>query len=199
MLIASSEVMPELRPKIQCAWASLKPGTNVRPPRSIIRVFGPRSRSIDASDPTAAISSPRTATACARGCAGSIVSTVPPRKIVSAVSDGTTVFSTLNAETFVDDWFPAVIISFTFSSLPPALAGTMNERRAAPALNDSACLITTPATDGSHTILPTSNGAPARVTANDTVKRWPARGRTGTATGLPITGFIWIDSWKCSI
>ena len=88
------------------------------------------------------------------------------------------------------DWPLALIVTFTRSSFPAALAGTTNERRALPARNDSACVSTRPATDGSQIIVPRSRDAPVslRVTLNDTVKRFPATGFMGAVTGAPITG-----------
>jgi hypothetical protein len=41
-------------------------------------------------------------------------------------------------ETFVADWLSSLIVTFTFSSLPFAFFGIINDRRATPALNCSA-------------------------------------------------------------
>jgi hypothetical protein len=47
-------------------------------------------------------------------------------------------------ETFVADWLPSLIVTFTFSSLPFAFFGIINDRRATPALNCSALGSTLP-------------------------------------------------------
>jgi hypothetical protein len=47
-------------------------------------------------------------------------------------------------ETFVADWLPSLIVTFTFSSLPFAFFGIINDRRATPALNCTALGSTLP-------------------------------------------------------
>ena len=83
------------------------------------------------------------------------------------------------------------MVTLTFSNLPAAFAGTTSVRRATPPLNDVACVITVPATEGTQIILPLVNVAPVslRVTLKETVKRFPASGCAGTLIGWPITGF----------
>src|SRR5689334_4200806 len=60
------------------------PGVTPRPSRSIDRVFSPMRPRTDASLPTRMIRFPRTASADARGCAGSIVMISPPNRTRSA-------------------------------------------------------------------------------------------------------------------
>src|SRR5207247_8964051 len=67
-----------------CAWT--KPGGAKRPARSMTSVREPRSASASAVDPTWTIRSPRMATACASGSAGSTVHTRPPWMTRSAAS-----------------------------------------------------------------------------------------------------------------
>ncbi len=64
-------------------WASWKPGRTVRPSSSITSIAGPISSRISRSEPTATIRPPATATASARGWAGSTVMTLPPRSASS--------------------------------------------------------------------------------------------------------------------
>lgn len=47
-------------------------------------------------------------------------------------------------ETFVADWLPSLIVTFTFSSLPFAFFGIINDTRATPALNCTALGSTLP-------------------------------------------------------
>ena len=56
-------------------WASLNPGSSVPPRQSITLVSDDAIRRISELPPTAAMRSPVIATASARGCAGSMVST----------------------------------------------------------------------------------------------------------------------------
>src|SRR3989338_3033871 len=70
------------------AWASISPGTTVRPARSTRRVCGPASASTSAVVPTARILSPLTATASATRAARSSVRTVPPGSTRAAGGEG---------------------------------------------------------------------------------------------------------------
>ena len=85
---------------------------------------------------------------------------------------------------------PSLIATVTLSVLPVAFAGTANETRAVPALNDSVCCTIRPAMDGSPVIFPRRNGLPLslRVTLKETVNGFPAAGCAGAATGFAITG-----------
>jgi hypothetical protein len=62
---------------IQCACESMKPGITVRPPRSTTCVARRLSASTRLLPPTARIRPSRIATASARGCRSSIVTTMP--------------------------------------------------------------------------------------------------------------------------
>src|SRR5438067_519592 len=62
----------------------MKPGMASRPRRSTTRVREPTQRWISLSLPTAAMRSPRTAIACARGCCESTVKRSPWRRTRSA-------------------------------------------------------------------------------------------------------------------
>ena len=66
-----------------CVCASLMPGTTVRPPRSMRRVWSRASAVTDAVSPTAVMRSPAIATAAAHGCAAFAVKTLPLTRIVS--------------------------------------------------------------------------------------------------------------------
>jgi hypothetical protein len=57
----------------------LKPGNSTRPPKSTTIAPGGAAAVTSASDPTATIESPCTATAAAADCSGSMVRIVPPR------------------------------------------------------------------------------------------------------------------------
>ena len=57
----------------KCTWLSAKAGSNVRPPRSMTCVCGPRRGVMSAARPTARMRLPVTATASARGRAASMV------------------------------------------------------------------------------------------------------------------------------
>ena len=67
---------------------------------------------------------------------------------------------TLKVAILVADWLPSLIVTFTFSCLPFAVFGVVNASLAVPPVNDSACGITLPSTDGSQTIFPLVSGAP---------------------------------------
>ena len=80
-----SESESRARPTARkCPCASMKPGSSARAPSSTTRVASPRSARISPRVPTAAIVSPRTATASAAGRSGSMVTTCSPRKTTSA-------------------------------------------------------------------------------------------------------------------
>jgi len=64
----------------------MNPGSTLAPPASIRCVPGPASAAISSAPPTARMRPDATATASARGRAGSIVSTVPLVMIRSALS-----------------------------------------------------------------------------------------------------------------
>ena len=81
----------------------------------------------------------------------------------ATLSAGLAASWTRNVATFVADVPPtALIVTFTFNSLPWALAGTTNASRAVPTLNDSACRSTVPATEGSQIIVPRDSRSPCR-------------------------------------
>ena len=84
----------------------------------------------------------------------------------------------------------AVIAIFDLQQLALRRLRTTNESRALPALNDSACPIVLPATDGLQAILPVSSRAPVslRVTGSENVNSFPATGFAGTPTGFPSSG-----------
>lgn len=65
-------------------WPSTKPGTSVRPARSVTAVSGPASFITSARPPTATILPPAIATASAVGWAALTVTIGPPRMIRSA-------------------------------------------------------------------------------------------------------------------
>src|SRR6266542_1255021 len=92
--------------------------------------------------------------------------------------------------TRVADCVPDRIVSLTRSSLPLLARGSVNESRAVPLLNDSACLRIRPPMDGSQIIAPFVSGAPVspRVTRKVMVSRFPTDARVGVVAGAPITG-----------
>src|ERR1043166_7336874 len=73
---------------MRCRCESFRPGSTVRPPRSITRVLGPRNRNTVASFPTSANLPSMVARAEARGLTGSIVA-VAPLKTIRSASDWT--------------------------------------------------------------------------------------------------------------
>src|SRR5918994_316014 len=76
---------------MKCVCASLRPGTTMRRPASMTRVFSPFSRINSFCDPTATMRSPRIAMASAFGCFGSSVAMRPLTIMVSAGSAGMSV------------------------------------------------------------------------------------------------------------
>src|SRR5918999_608320 len=76
-------------PRMKCVCASLRPGTMVRRPASITRVFSPLNFSNSARDPTARMRSPRIAIASAFGC---FASSVAMRALTISVSAGVSFF-----------------------------------------------------------------------------------------------------------
>ena len=82
-------------------------------------------------------------------------------------------------------------LSLILSNVPLADLGTSSERRALPALNDSACLIGLPAADGLQTNLPPVGGAPVslRLTADpvEHERLSRQRPRRARATGVRNT------------
>src|SRR5262249_16271178 len=90
----------------------------------------------------------------------------------------------------VVDWSPAVIVIFTFRSLPLAFFGTVNGRLARPFAYFSRCGITFPAIEGSQVMVPSASRLPSslRATGKTRVNRLPATALAGVAIGFPTTG-----------
>ena len=95
-----------------------------------------------------------------------------------------------NLETFVVDPPDAVTVSRTDSTFPLAVAGTISDSRATPALREFVCATSFRAMVGLKTIF-----APvALITLYVTVKRRPGIAFAGAATSFPITGLPTVEA-----